>query len=93
MQLAVINSTRTPWAVKGGGHCNNQNMSSTVGLQIAMSSFRDITISSNRRTVTLGMGLTWGEVYSALDGAGLIVVGGRLDIVGGSLSIHVSLFD
>ncbi|KAK7455756.1 hypothetical protein VKT23_010788 [Stygiomarasmius scandens] len=80
--VGVIATTRTPWAVKGAGHCNNNNMSSTEGLLISMTNFRDITLSDDKSTVKVGMGLTWIEVYSALAPEGLVVVGGRYGPVG-----------
>ncbi|THU99256.1 FAD-binding domain-containing protein, partial [Dendrothele bispora CBS 962.96] len=86
--IGIITSTRTPWAVKGAGHCNNNNMSSTQGLLISMSNFRDISLSPDKSTVKLGMGLTWIEVYTALAVDDLVVVGGRFGPVGvGGLSL------
>jgi hypothetical protein len=70
--------------VKGIGHCNVNNMSSTTGVLIHMTKFREIELSNDKQSVRLGMGLTWGEVYTALDGTGVGVVGGRLLTVGKS---------
>ena len=47
-----------------------------------MTKFRDIALSNDKKSVRLGMGLTWGEVYTALNGTGVNVVGGRLSTVG-----------
>ena len=76
--------------VKGVGHCNVNNMSSTTGVLIHMTKFRDIALSNDKKSVRLGMGLTWGEVYAALDGSGVTVVGGRLTTVG-MLHQHLEL--
>ncbi|KAH6904220.1 hypothetical protein BKA70DRAFT_1565942 [Coprinopsis sp. MPI-PUGE-AT-0042] len=78
----IIKTTRTPWAVKGKGHCNNNNMSSTNGLQIAMSEFSQIELSADKKSVKIGTGLDWGQVYTALEPHGLVVVGGRSPSVG-----------
>ncbi|KAH6904401.1 hypothetical protein BKA70DRAFT_1507885 [Coprinopsis sp. MPI-PUGE-AT-0042] len=81
-QFEIIKTTRTPWAVKGKGHCNNNNMSSTTGLQIAMSEFSQIELASDKKSVKIGSGLDWGQVYDALVPQGLVVVGGRSPGVG-----------
>ncbi|KAH6903182.1 hypothetical protein BKA70DRAFT_1155463 [Coprinopsis sp. MPI-PUGE-AT-0042] len=78
----IIKTTRTPWAVKGKGHCNNNNMSSTNGLQIAMSEFSQIELAADKKSVKIGTGLDWGQVYTALAPHGLVVVGGRSPMVG-----------
>ncbi|KAH6904203.1 hypothetical protein BKA70DRAFT_1193475 [Coprinopsis sp. MPI-PUGE-AT-0042] len=80
--LEIVKTTRTPWAVKGKGHCNNNNMSSTNGLQIAMSEFSQIELSADKKSVKIGTGLDWGQVYGALEPHGLVVVGGRSPSVG-----------
>ncbi|KAI0260019.1 hypothetical protein BC834DRAFT_1044925 [Gloeopeniophorella convolvens] len=80
--LGVLGSTRTPFSVKSGGHATNPGFSSTTGVQISMARFRDITVNSTAGTVELGPGLTWDEVYTALEPTGVIVVGGRIPGVG-----------
>ncbi|KAI9439710.1 FAD-binding domain-containing protein [Lactarius indigo] len=80
--LRIIGSTRTPFAVKGGGHANNPGFSSTRGVQISLVRFDKITINSTGRTVELGAGLTWRRVYAALDPFGISVIGGRVGDVG-----------
>ena len=44
--------------------------------------FNDIKVNNNSRTVELGAGLTWGQVYAALEPTGVNVVGGRIPEVG-----------
>ena len=68
--------------VKSGGHAYNLNFSSTLGIQIAMSKFNNISYDAEQNTVTLGTGLTWDQVYDALDPLGVNVVGGRINGVG-----------
>ncbi|KAH6907375.1 hypothetical protein BKA70DRAFT_1490921 [Coprinopsis sp. MPI-PUGE-AT-0042] len=80
--FGIIKSTRTPWAVKGKGHSNVNNMSATMGLQIAMSEFSQIELSADKKSVKIGTGLDWSQVYSALPPHNLVVVGGRLSSVG-----------
>ncbi|CAF1319659.1 unnamed protein product [Rotaria sp. Silwood1] len=60
----------------------NPGFSSTTGILIAMSRFRQITYHANRRTVDLGAGLLWDDVYQVLDPLNITVVGGRVTGVG-----------
>lgn len=81
-QLRIIGQTRTPFAVKGGGHATNPGFSSTSGVQIAMARFNQVIIDETASTVEIGAGLVWDDVYRALDGTGLNVAGGRVGGVG-----------
>ena len=85
LQLRILGAARTPFAVKGGGHATNPGFSSTLGVQIAMVRFNTVTIDHAGSTVCVGAGLLWDDVYKALDGTGLNVVGGRvpgIDVAG-----------
>ena len=81
-QLKILGSCRTPFAVKGGGHSTNPGFSSTPGVQIALSRFNRTKINAEDRTVEVGPGLTWDEVYEALSPAGMSVIGGRIPGIG-----------
>ena len=81
-QLKILGSCRTPFAVKGGGHSTNPGFSSTPGVQIALSRFNCIKVNAEDRTVEVGPGLTWDEVYEALAPTGMSVIGGRVPGVG-----------
>ncbi|KAI9451166.1 FAD-binding domain-containing protein [Lactarius psammicola] len=80
--LRELAKTRTPFAVKGGGHATNPGFSSTRGVHISMTRFRDIVINMESETVDIGAGLTWTDVYAYLVPKGVNVVGGRLQGVG-----------
>ncbi|KAF8486357.1 FAD-binding domain-containing protein [Russula ochroleuca] len=80
--LRILGSTRTPFAVKGGGHATNPGFSSTRGVQIAMSRFNEIKIGLTSGTVEVGAGLTWDQVYEVLELTGVNVVGGRVSGIG-----------
>jgi hypothetical protein len=82
IQLQQISRARVPFAVKGAGHATNPGFSSTSGVHISMTRFNGIVIREDRRTVEVGPGLTWTDVYKYLVPKGLNVVGGRLDGVG-----------
>ena len=60
----------------------NPGFSSTKGVQITMTRFNETKVDSARGTVEVGAGLTWDQVYKALDNTGVTVVGGRLPGVG-----------
>ncbi|KAG9308223.1 FAD-binding domain-containing protein [Chiua virens] len=69
-------------AVKGGGHTTNLGFSSTEGVQIAMTRFSEVVYHSKARAVSVGAGLTWDDVYEALERYGVSVAGGRISGVG-----------
>ncbi|KAL9088095.1 MAG: hypothetical protein Q9159_003293 [Coniocarpon cinnabarinum] len=71
-------STKTPFAVKSGGHASNPGFSSTTGVHISFNRMTQVNLSSDKSSVELGMGLTWLDVYKALDDSGINVVGGRV---------------
>ena len=68
--------------MKGGGHASNPGFSSTPGIQISMTRFKDIKVNTAAATVEVGAGLTWDPVYAALESYGITVVGGRIPGVG-----------
>ncbi|KAJ7744871.1 FAD-binding domain-containing protein [Mycena metata] len=80
--LQLLNSTRTPFGIKGGGHIANVGFSSTLGVQISMTRFSDITYDEESQTVDIGSGLIWDDVYAALEPHGAIVAGARVSGVG-----------
>ncbi|KAH9008820.1 hypothetical protein EDB84DRAFT_58624, partial [Lactarius hengduanensis] len=80
--LRILGSTRTPFAVKGGGHAYNLGFSSTTGVQISMTRFSNIEHNSATGTVDAGPGVTLDQVYAALDSTGVNIVGGRIPTVG-----------
>ncbi|KAH7904380.1 FAD-binding domain-containing protein [Hygrophoropsis aurantiaca] len=80
--LQILGTNRTPFAVKGGGHASNPGFSSTTGVQIAMYRFSQVSYNSTSQTASIGAGLIWDDVYSALEPYGVNVVGGRVTGVG-----------
>jgi FAD/FMN-containing dehydrogenase len=53
-----------------------------MGVEIALSRFNETKVNSSSGTVEVGAGLTWDQVYVALDPTGVNVVGGRVPGVG-----------
>jgi len=80
--LKILAQTRTPFVVKGGGHATNPGFSSTLGVQISMSQFSQVTYNVSSQTATIGAGLTWDQVYAALEPLGVCVVAGGVSGVG-----------
>lgn len=76
--IKVIAATRTPFAVKSGGHASNPGFSSTTGVHISLLRLNQVSLSGDKKTAEIGTGLRWTEVYDALDGTGVNVVGGRV---------------
>ncbi|EIN06221.1 FAD-binding domain-containing protein [Punctularia strigosozonata HHB-11173 SS5] len=80
--LRLLGNSRTPFAVKGGGHAYNVNFSSTTGIQISMTRFNQVVYDASTSSASVGSGMVWDDVYSALVPLGVNVVGGRLSGVG-----------
>ncbi|KAJ2917514.1 hypothetical protein MD484_g2939, partial [Candolleomyces efflorescens] len=80
--LQIVGETRTPFAVKGGGHSTNPGFSSTKGVHISMVAFSQVTYDASSQTAQVGAGLVWDDVYEALEPYGVNVVGGRVSGVG-----------
>ena len=68
--------------MKSGGHAYVKGYSSTPGVQIAMSKFSEVVYNESTGSVTLGVGLTWDQVYKQLEPLGVMVTGGRIRNVG-----------
>ncbi|KAN0131916.1 hypothetical protein V8E53_010196 [Lactarius tabidus] len=79
--LGILTNPRTPFAVKGGGHSTNPGFSSTSGIQISMMRFNETSLNPDG-TASVGAGLTWDQVYTALNSTGMSVVGGRVPHIG-----------
>ncbi|THH19404.1 hypothetical protein EW146_g1749 [Bondarzewia mesenterica] len=75
--LAIILELTLTKMVKitGGGHALNPGFSSTTGIHIAMSRFIDLKHNEDARTVDIGAGLRWDDVYGLLNPNGYSVGG------------------
>ncbi|KAJ7108943.1 FAD dependent oxidoreductase [Mycena crocata] len=80
--IKLLGTSRTPFAVKGGGHTANPGFSSTTGVHISMSRFSNVDYDAASGTARVGAGLIWDDVYTALAPFGVNVVGGRVSGVG-----------
>ncbi|PYH44079.1 FAD-binding oxidoreductase [Aspergillus saccharolyticus JOP 1030-1] len=72
-----------PIAVKGGGHASFAGASNTAkGITIVLRHFDQVTPSADKRTVRVGAGNRWRNVYQELERFNLTVTGGRTGSVG-----------
>lgn len=73
--------TQCPFAVKGGGHAAFAGSSSIEGgITIALQNLKQIKPAADRKTVDVGPGNRWVDVYQTLEPQGLNVVGGRVSL-------------
>jgi len=54
--IKLVGQTRTPFAIKSGGHASNPGFSSTPGVFISLVKLKQITLSSDKSTVEVGLG-------------------------------------
>jgi FAD/FMN-containing dehydrogenase len=79
LMMQLISQKRIPFAVKGGGHTTNPWFSSTKGLQISMARFNKIVYQETDKSLVVGAGCLFDEVYKELERLGI-----KRNIVGGS---------
>ncbi|KJA17158.1 hypothetical protein HYPSUDRAFT_70899 [Hypholoma sublateritium FD-334 SS-4] len=80
--LVILGQTRTPFAVKSGGHATNPGFSSTSDIHISLYRFSEVNYNSTSNTADVGTGLIWDDVYAALESFGVNVLGGRVSGIG-----------
>ncbi|PNP86344.1 hypothetical protein FNYG_00297 [Fusarium nygamai] len=81
--MEKLTSLNASFSVKSGGHTTFAGGSNVAnGVTIDLRYLNNITISADRRTVSIGPGNRWGNVSEKLDPLGLAVVGGRAADVG-----------
>lgn len=84
--LARIYSTNPAaslFAIRSGGHspiagANNDD----DGVTIDLTSLNSAVISSDQKTISIGAGSIWSDIYAQLDSLNLTVVGGRVAGIG-----------
>lgn len=91
-------TTRTPIAVRSGGH-NYAGYSTTDGVLISVGKLNRIKVDANRRLVTVGAGVLLGDLYAALAAQGQMVPAGTCPTVGvaghiygGGFGLHARKF-
>ncbi|KAI0836301.1 FAD-binding domain-containing protein [Hypoxylon sp. FL0890] len=81
--VLLARATQCPFAVKGGGHTPFKGGSnSNGGITIDFERMKHVIPSADRKSVSIGPGNTWVEVYTTLEGFNLTMAGGRTATVG-----------
>ncbi|PNS21731.1 hypothetical protein CAC42_1585 [Sphaceloma murrayae] len=82
--VRLLRLTRTPFAVRGGGHMpiGDFNNIDSRGVLLSTTAFKQLSLSPNRKTLNVGPGNRWRDVYRFIEPEGLVVVGGRVGVVG-----------
>jgi len=77
--MKILTTNNAPFAVKSGGHtafAGGSNLASGVTIDLRL--LNTITVSADRKTVSVGAGNRWVNISTILDPLGLAVVGGRV---------------
>ncbi|KAK8008142.1 FAD-binding oxidoreductase [Apiospora marii] len=75
--------SHTKFAIRSGGHSPSPRAANIDnGVLIDLAGLDHVNYDAANQIVTVGAGLTWGQVYSHLDPFNVTVVGGRVDSVG-----------
>ncbi|KAH7117579.1 putative 6-hydroxy-D-nicotine oxidase [Dendryphion nanum] len=83
LALKLVNFLQVPFSIRSGGHSPNPGWNSVRhGLLIDFAKLNAMKISDDRRTVSVGPGATWGDVYQYLDPYDVTAIGGRVPQVG-----------
>jgi FAD/FMN-containing dehydrogenase len=81
--LLIFETFNAHFAVRGGGHMPIPGYANIDGgILVGMTDLNRITLSSDKSYVSVGPGRRWEEVYDFLEPYGLVVLGGRVGIVG-----------
>lgn len=81
--LKIVREAGVTFAVKSGGHCSYPSGTNAEnGITIDLSRLKDIVVSEDRKSVAVGAGCRFGELYHELEAHGLGCVGGRISSVG-----------
>lgn len=81
--ILISRLTQCPFAAKSGGHAAFVGASNIEGgITISLENLNQIQIASDRKTVAVGSGNKWAQVYSTLAKSDLTVIGGRVAPIG-----------
>ncbi|KAF4552821.1 FAD-binding domain-containing protein 14 [Elsinoe fawcettii] len=82
--ILLLRTAKAPFAVRGGGHMpiGDFNNIDSRGVLLSSSNFKQLSYSANKATVNVGPDNRWQDVYKFVSPDGLVVIGGRVGIVG-----------
>ena len=77
--MRIIKFAQSTFSIRSGGHDFNVNHSSVgnTGILIDMANLNQTTLSTDKTSMSIGVGARWGSVYQALNGSGVSINGGR----------------
>ncbi|KAL8845925.1 MAG: hypothetical protein Q9221_008946 [Calogaya cf. arnoldii] len=76
-------SNECKFAIKSGGHTPQKGAANQpAGVTIDLRALKQLKISSDRKTTSIGAGNRWSDIYLQLDAQNLAVPGGRVAPVG-----------
>ncbi|KAF9509846.1 hypothetical protein BS47DRAFT_1348656 [Hydnum rufescens UP504] len=78
----VLARSTTPFSIQSGGHATSVGFSSTLGVAINLVRLNSMAYDPTSRTVTIGTGQTWSDLFQKLEPLELNVAGGRMGGVG-----------
>ena len=82
--LRIVTFTGSKFATRSGGHNPNPGFGGVdnTGVLIDMVNINTLQISPDRKTIGIGPGNRWADVYNGLNGSGVFATGGRVPPVG-----------
>lgn len=81
--IKILVLTNTTFAIESGGHSSVIGASNIDGaVTLDMSAMWSVDLSEDGKSVTIGTGARWLEVYKTLEASGLAVSGGRVSDIG-----------
>lgn len=82
--IKLFKQNSTPFAIRGGGHMpiGDSNNIDASGILLAGSGLNQLVLSEDGLTLEVGPGNKWADVYEYLAPHKLVVVGGRMGVVG-----------
>lgn len=82
-QILISRLTQCPFAVRSGGHAAFKGASSADGgITTTFEKMKGITLSENKKIVSVEPGNLWNDIYTTLAKDNLSVVGGRVSDIG-----------
>lgn len=77
--MEIITFAHSTYSIRSGGHDFNINHSSVghAGILIDLVNLNQIRLSIDKKSITVGVGARWGDVYQTLNGSGVSVNGAR----------------
>lgn len=82
--IRILSILDTKFSIRSGGHMTSPGFSSVGGngVLVALEKLNSLSLSSDKKTVTIGPGNRWQNVYEYLEPYGLTTLGGRTPVVG-----------